>query len=112
MASITPSRDIVFDNLDRNLSFQIQNQVSDLEGRFLGADILLNQTTFSECSSYAPTQDKPKEQIRLLGEVEKYMEELCLDTCSTAWNSPLRRGLSTEQKGGGRGVITLVPKKT
>lgn len=62
--------------LARNFSPAIITQISDHEGRFLGADLELEDHSLSVCSIYAPTQDKPKDQISFFNNMQGLVEEL------------------------------------
>lgn len=48
--------------IDRKFDIQVLATVRDTEGRFIGMDIRSGNQTFTVCSYYSPTQDKPREQ--------------------------------------------------
>lgn len=62
--------------IDRQISFRLLRLISDDDGRFLGADLELGDDTFSFGSIYAPTQDKPNDQIHFLTNTETLLQDL------------------------------------
>lgn len=62
--------------IDRQATFKVQKFISDEDGRFLGVVLAWGQETFSVCSIYAPTQDKPNDQIQFLDSIEARLQEL------------------------------------
>lgn len=61
---------------DRSLSFKILNQWHDEEGRILGLDLELAGVVYSLINIYAPTQDRPKEQVAVLNRLEQFLTEM------------------------------------
>lgn len=62
--------------IDRQVSIQVLNRVSDGEGRFLGVDLEWGDDIFTACSVYAPTQDKSNEQIKFLDNIQLMLQDL------------------------------------
>lgn len=62
--------------MKQGLNADILDQKSDDSGRILGLDIRLKGTVYTLCSIYAPTQDKPGEQMANLCRVEEVLEDL------------------------------------
>lgn len=54
----------------------VTTEVSDYEGRFLLLDISDNLSSYSVGTVYAPTQDKPRDQLLFLDHLEEAMDEL------------------------------------
>lgn len=46
------------------------------EGRFIGIDVHIKDRILSLCSIYAPTQDRPREQVAFLENVEDLLSKL------------------------------------
>lgn len=60
----------------RNLSPSILTKVTDCEGCFLGLEVEINNCNLSVCSIYAPTQDKPREQLSFLNGIQELIDEV------------------------------------
>lgn len=58
----------------RSLQCRIINQINDEEGRILLIEVEVQGLVVTFGSLYAPTQDKPAEQIKFLDSLEKYLE--------------------------------------
>lgn len=61
---------------NRNTDFKVLSQVSDREGRFLGMDVQIGDQVLTLGSVYAPTQDKPKQQLAFLKELDEALSQL------------------------------------
>lgn len=62
--------------LDRHFGGKVLSQISDKEGRFLAMDIMIEEQIISVGSIYAPTQDKPRQQLEFLEEMEDFLSQL------------------------------------
>lgn len=62
--------------VSRDLQFEIVGQRADERGRILCMDIKVKNTVFTLCSIYAPTQDRPGEQLEILCNFEEILEDL------------------------------------
>lgn len=72
----TPSSRGVAIFVSRHVSIKILSQVQDDRGRFIGMNILHGEHELSIASVYAPTQDKPKEQIEFLEGMDERLNQL------------------------------------
>lgn len=61
---------------NRNVSFSTAKRLQDDQGRLLAVDLDIAGTIYSIISIYAPTQDKPHEQMDTLEKLEQPIEEL------------------------------------
>lgn len=61
---------------DRNLSFTTSARHQDDQGRLLALDVIIAGATYSIISIYAPTQDKPREQLETLEKMEGFLQDL------------------------------------
>lgn len=55
----------------RNPQVKIIDYVSDLEGRYILAQVTAGETTYTLLNTYAPTADKPEDQISYLDDLER-----------------------------------------
>lgn len=62
--------------VSRDVQAEVFDQRSEDTGRILCMDIRLNDTIFTLCSIYAPTQDRAGEQLENLGNVDNFLEDL------------------------------------
>lgn len=60
----------------RNTSVEVLSHIGDTEGRFLMAQIKLRDTSYTLLNGYAPTADKPDEQISFLDDLEERLQEV------------------------------------
>lgn len=60
----------------RNLSFSTMKRLQDDNGRLIAVDLVIAGITYTIISIYAPTQDKPREQLDTLEKMEQLLEEL------------------------------------
>lgn len=61
--------------LPRNPQIKINSQMSDSEGRILRVQIEKEGALFTLLNAYAPTADKPEDQISFLDDLEKCLQE-------------------------------------
>lgn len=61
--------------VSRDLCYDFVSQKSDEDGRILCVDLKIKDTIFTVCSVYAPTQDKPGEQLETLCNLEEMLED-------------------------------------
>lgn len=60
----------------RSLQYKLIRQLNDEEGRILLVEIDIRGVSYTLGSLYAPTQDRPQDQIRFLDELEEKLELL------------------------------------
>lgn len=61
---------------DRNLSYTTTIRCQDDRGRLMALDLVIAGITYSIISIYAPTQDKPREQLETLEKLEQFLQEM------------------------------------
>lgn len=65
--------------LNPQSTLQISSNLGDDEGRFLAINVSLENLTYTICSVYSPTQDKPREQKDFLNSVNDFLSQLQAD---------------------------------
>lgn len=65
--------------LKRNLNHKILKHANDSEGRILLLDVEIQENIYTIGSVYAPTQDKPQNQLQFLDKLDSLLDTMDAD---------------------------------